>query len=107
MQERRAFPRWPISLDCQASRQGKSFPCRIDEISENGLRIVPGAAPEVGDEILIAWNLEPTGPAVEVRCIVRESSPARSGVEFLNLTMGNRLRIIRFLSGRDSKGYSS
>ena len=107
MSERRAFPRWAVSLDCQASRQGKRFPCRIDEISENGLRLVPGGASEIGDEISIAWNLEPSDPAVEVRCVVRESSPSRSGVEFLNLTMGNRLRIVHFLAARDAKEHSS
>jgi hypothetical protein len=107
MSERRAFPRWPVTLDCKASRQGKSFPCRIDELSENGVRLVPGSASEIGEEISLAMNLEPSAPAVEVRCVVRESSPDRSGVEFLNLTMGNRLRIVRFLSERDAKTHSS
>ena len=75
-------------------------------MSENGLRLIPGGASEIGEEISIAWNL-PSGPAVEVRCVVRESSPDRSGVEFLNITMGNRLRIVRFLTEQDTKTYSS
>jgi hypothetical protein len=106
MPECRAFPRWPVTLDGKASRQGKSFPCHIDELSENGLSLVAGDVP-VGEELSMAWSLEPGAAAVEVQCVVRETSADHTGVEFLNLTMRNRLRIVRFLSARDAKIYSS
>lgn len=98
MSERRAFPRWPVSVDCHANHHGRDFPGVIKHLSESGLGFESAAVSEVGEQISVAWTLNGGQPDFVVECVVRDHTRAYTGVEFLNLSLGDRLRIVRFLS---------
>lgn len=107
MSERRAFPRWAVSLDCEADHKGTSFRGVIDELSENGLGFVSDRPAEVGDEILMAFNTGAGQSGFKVQCVVRDRKAAHTGVEFLNLTLTDRLRLVHYLSDREVTRSSS
>lgn len=103
MSERRAFPRWAVALECETSAKRGNFPGVIQQLSEDGLGFTSGRVFDLGEELSIRWSLEPGGFAFRVQCVVRSASPIHTGVEFLNLTLGDRLRIMNFLSARDPR----
>lgn len=97
MSERRAFPRWPVALTCQTNAKKGSFPGVIREIAEAGMGLVSAYDSEVGEEFTIAWRVESGLEPLHVACVVRDTTPHRTGVEFLNLRMQDRLRIARMI----------
>ncbi len=97
MSERRAFPRWPVALTCQTNSKKGSFPGVIREITESGMGLVSAYDSELGEEYTVAWRIESGAEPLHVDCVVRNSKPERTGVEFLNLKMEDRLRIARMI----------
>ena len=79
----------------------------ITELNETGLSFVSGREWQVGEEVTIAWRLEPGRPPIQLLCAVRHSQtssdplvPKSTGVEFLKVTTSERLQIISFLSAK-------
>ena len=107
MSERRAFPRWPVALTCQTNVKKSSFPGVIREITENGMGMVSAYDSAIGEELTVAWRIESGIEPLHVDCVVRNSSPARTGVEFLNLRMKDRLRIARMIGASRVNSRSS
>lgn len=99
MSERRAFPRWPVALTCQTNARKGSFPGVIREITESGMGLLSAYDSAVGEELTVAWRIESGTEPLHVDCVVRNSRPDRTGVEFLNLKMKDRLRISRLIGG--------
>jgi hypothetical protein len=103
MSERRAFPRLPVALTCQTKATSGSFPGVIREITENGLALESSYDSRVGEEFTVAWLEESSIEPLRVGCVVRNVSPERTGVEFLNVTMKDRLRIARLVDASRTK----
>lgn len=97
MSERRAFPRWSVALTCQTNARKGSFPGVIREITENGMGLVSAYDSAVGEEFTVAWRVESGLEPLHVDCVVRNTSPDRTGVEFLNVKLRDRLRIARMI----------
>lgn len=97
---RRAFPRWPLPFDLlygQALERRSADPL---EIGECGLSFLTSTPVPLGSEINIEFRLGPEQEWVQVRCRVRHSDGKKVGVEFLNLRMADRLRIVDFMSAK-------
>ncbi len=97
MVERRAFPRWPVTLDCEARVSGETFSAVISQISENGLDFVSRCASDVGEELALTWSLESCEAPLQVHGVVRTRNGAHTGVEFLNLTLRSRMNLLKFI----------
>ena len=96
MSERRAFPRWAVSLDCKATAKSGDVPCVIHDLSENGLGLVCSRPAAVGKEVDLWWRLG-TSQEIETHCVVRNSDQAEVRVEFVKLSRANRLRILHYI----------
>lgn len=77
----------------------------IADISETGMRIITGHTCRVGEEIAVASRFDPNDEPIEILCAVRHlrpiNPPDRSialGVEFVNVSAKNRLRILEFIA---------
>lgn len=98
--ERRAFPRWPVALEGTCYGAWGSSRCLIAELSENGISLVSGHALSVGDLCDIAWRLSAAETPIHVTCIVRQISDRQIGLEFLDATRSDRVRIRQFVRRR-------
>ena len=78
----------------------------IVEMSETGLSFVSGRSTRTGEELTIAWQLDPAQSPLQIRCMVRHISHLAGqdglqvGAEFLNLPLAERLAIMEFLTRR-------
>lgn len=78
----------------------------ISEMSEAGLGFVSGHWFAVGEELTIAWRFEPAEPPLQIASVVRyisklgPSEATQTGVEFRNLSVDDRLRILTFIKKR-------
>ncbi len=97
MSERRAFPRWAVALECEASGKAGNQPVVINNLSENGLGLVCGSSAEVGEQFDLWWRLGANGEPVETHCVVRAADESKVGVEFVKLSRANRLRLLHFI----------
>lgn len=99
MKQRRAFPRWPVALFGHCCGQFDRSPCLITDLNESGLKFVSDRSPEIGDTLELDWPLDPLAPSpLRVACRVKHASNRRAGVEFLNLRLSDRLRILEFVT---------
>lgn len=69
----------------------------MTELSDAGCFIVTGYEAAIGDEIIIAFRLEPSEQPMQVGGIIRHHSEAGLGAEFTKLTLLDRLRVMDFL----------
>ncbi len=97
MIERRAFFRWPVALAGQIYATDGSSACLIHDISEDGLSFASRHSAQLDEELTVAWKLDPHEPPVQVQCLVRDDNPDHTGVQFLNLTRVDRLRVIDYM----------
>lgn len=95
---RRAFPRWPGEFEVRGSVNKKTFEGVPHEISEGGLSfsvdmdMVPGTLLDLEYRLLAdpdKWT--------KVRAVVRHNRENRVGVEFLNLKLADRLKIVDYV----------
>jgi hypothetical protein len=94
--EQRAFPRWVVAFPAHCYGSWGSSDCLIIEISEAGATVTSGHVARVGDEITIAWKFADGAP-FQVTGVVRDFSQGRTGVEFSNVSLVDRLRILQFV----------
>ncbi len=97
-EERRAFPRWPLRINAACYSDRTRFECSLTELSEAGACFYSAARPDVGATITLAFGLSDGDEPVTVECRVRRITEGRTGVEFLNITAANRLRILHSVS---------
>jgi hypothetical protein len=109
MSERRAFPRWAVTLDGKTTAQSGGLPCVIHDLSESGLGLACSRSADIGEELDVWWRLGPH-EELETHCVVRDISQAKLRVEFVKLSRVNRLRILHYICNsqlqRADKGMS-
>ncbi len=71
-EERRAFPRWPISIPAVCYSKRKRFECVLTDLNETGACFRSAEQPQVGDTLILAFALvngksEPTTLECDVR----------------------------------------
>ena len=97
---RRAFPRWPYPFDLLYGPAQERRSADPLEIGEGGLSFYTSSRLDLGSEVNVEFRLGPEQEWVLVRCVVRHCDGKKIGVEFLNLRMADRLRIVDFMSAR-------
>ena len=97
MRERRAFPRKPVVIDCQATNGDGTTAGVIKDLCEAGLSLSAGRTWNVGDELSLMWRPAQNEHPMMVKGVVLSSTPDHTGVEFLNLAMHDRLRIMHLM----------
>ncbi len=98
--DRRAFPRSPAKFEVRYGngndlKDGIGF-----EIGTGGVSFAAAATLAVESEIGIHYRLTADDPWVKVKAVVKHSEGNKQGVEFLNLRMSNRLRIVDFVADK-------
>jgi hypothetical protein len=93
---RRAFPRWTTQIDVRLSWATESVLVQAFDISEGGLKISCDAPLPLQTEIEVAYRLLTDRSWVRVKGVVRHVEGDRAGIEFLNLTMKDRLALVEF-----------
>jgi hypothetical protein len=93
---RRAFPRWAAKIEVRLSWTSESVIVQAVEISEGGLTILSERPLPLQTEIEVAYRLRTDRSWVRVKGVVRHAEGDRVGVEFLNLTMKDRLALVEF-----------
>jgi len=94
-------------VDCKAKGTADNFPAAIRGLSENGMRLVSEQPLAPGDELNVSWQFGSDPSPFVVRCVVRNSDGSHAGVEFLNLTLNDRVRIVQQFHSLDGKRHSS
>ena len=100
MHERRVFRRRPVGVDCHAWGQEGIFAGVIKDLCEDGLSFTGDRAWQIGEQISVMWKLDGDAMPMLVRGVVLNSTPDHTGVEFLNLELQDRLRIMHLLTGQ-------
>ena len=100
--ERRAFPRWPVAIEGRCYGRIGSSKCLITEMSENGIAIVTGQSLRIGEVLTAAWCLDGDPTPLQIHGVVRDTTTVTVGLEFLDITLADRLRIGRFINNRGS-----
>ncbi|MGH9521195.1 MAG: PilZ domain-containing protein [Terriglobales bacterium] len=78
----------------------------IIELNESGLSFVSGRDWQVGEEVTLAWRMQPDRPPLQVMAAIRYVKSAHpadakaAGVEFLKISVSERLQIVSFLSAK-------
>ena len=98
MRERRAFPRTPVVIDCQAIGGAATTAGVIKDLCEAGLSFSGKHTWGIGDQLSLMWRLRENEIPIMVKGVVLSSTPDHTGVEFLNLAMHDRLRIMHLLN---------
>jgi hypothetical protein len=99
LKQRRAFPRWPVTVLGHCCGRFDRSSCLITDLNEAGLKFVSDQSPEIGDTVEMEWPLDPLAPSpLRIMCRVTYVSNRRAGVEFLNLRLSDRLRILEFVT---------
>jgi hypothetical protein len=93
---RRAFPRWAAEIEVRLSWPAESVLVQAFDISEGGLKIACDTPLPLQTEIEIAYRLRTDRSWVRVKGAVRHVEGDRVGIEFLNLTMKDRLALVEF-----------
>lgn len=77
---------------------GNTGACKalISELSEAGLKVATGLACRVGEEVVVAWRFEREEDPLEVTGVVRYRTADGTGIEFVDLSPFDRLRIRRY-----------
>ena len=101
---RRAFPRWSTVFEVRFGA-AKYLPVAAPlEIGEGGLSFRCDQIFPVGTEMTLEYRLTGTIAVdtgwVIVRAVVRHSSVEKIGVEFLNLRLHDRLRIVDYITAQ-------
>lgn len=97
---RRAFPRWPMTFEVKLVHGRETISADPIEIGEGGLSFLSNKALPMDSETQVEFRLNPTDNWIKVKCVVRHSSAGKLGVEFLNLRMADRLKIVDFMMAK-------
>ena len=98
---RRAFPRWVAPFEVRVLNGKETISCEPIELGEGGLSFACNSTFEKESDINIEFRLVgATAPSdwIRVRAQVRHIDFGKIGVEFLNLRMADRLRVLDHVS---------
>lgn len=92
----RRFRRWKVAVEGRV--YGKEGGARgfISEIGEGGLKTATGLSCRVGDEVVISWRFEDDEHPFQLTGVVRYQVPDGIGIEFLDATPLDRVRMQHF-----------
>ncbi|MGH9522409.1 MAG: PilZ domain-containing protein [Terriglobales bacterium] len=99
----RRFPRWIVAVEARVngSRGGaKGF---ISELSEGGLKAATGLACQVGEILIISWQFPGDEAPLQLNGSVRYRVPDGSGIQFLDITPADRVRIQHYCKSHSRK----
>ena len=97
---RRAFPRWPMPYDLLYGRARERRSAEPLEIGEGGLSFSTSSDLPLNTEINVEFRFGPQQEWIHVRCVVRHVDNQKICVEFINLRLADRLRIVDFMSAK-------
>jgi c-di-GMP-binding flagellar brake protein YcgR len=75
----------------------------ITELSETGMTVVTGRQSSLGEELTSAFQLDSADQPFQLHTVVRHRSAQHTGLEFLNITRVDRLRLLSFIVGRSGQ----
>jgi len=88
-------PRWPVAFVGYCYGVYGSRRCFISELGENGLKLTTGLHHQVGEEVIAAWIIN--GETLQVTGTIRYVCDDGAGLQFLNLSPTERLKILEYL----------
>ena len=99
---RRAFPRWEAPFDVRYGIGKEMWDGKSIEIGEGGISFRCEKPLPIESEVNLEYRLHEgeAGRWVKVKAVVRHIKGDAMGVEFLNLRMAERLRIVDFVSAK-------
>lgn len=93
---RRAFPRWQLDFEVRVRWNKQWAMCRGYEIGEGGLSLASEKDLPRETEIDVQYRLNSKMAPVSVKGIVRYLERGRFGIEFLSLSIKNRLALVNY-----------
>lgn len=91
---RRAFPRWLAEIEVRYPFGGETFTARGVEVAEAGFTLITDHLLEIDSVIDLDFRFDPQEPWVHVKAVVRHHRNNRVGIEFRNLRIHDRLRLM-------------
>ena len=105
-EERRAFPRWPVTVTGEFHGVQGKVKADVVELNEVGLTMQSDQAFEVGSELNVRCNIGTSKP-IDVKAIVRQKRGKAIGAEFINLKLSDRVRIQDYFAKKAAKPRTS
>ncbi len=81
--ERRAAPRYRVELQVAVISQGRSLHARSCDLSQTGIGLYLTTSLEIGEQVLLQYELGDGSPPKKVPSIVRNRTGNRYGLEFV------------------------
>lgn len=97
---RRAFPRLTLPHEIRFGQAREMVAAEPLEIGEGGLSFSSDMALPLESLSNVEFRLQPGDEWIKVRCVVRHSNKEKLGLEFLNLRMSDRLKIVDFMMAK-------
>ncbi len=96
----RRFRRWPVALMGRFDGPQGSAKALISELGAGGLKTATGISCQAGDRVTVSWCLAGENDPFCVTGVVRYDVPDGVGVEFIDLSDADRIRIERYFQQR-------
>jgi hypothetical protein len=93
--DKRTFPRCPVTLQAQVYSKLGCFECELTELSETGATLSASNI-DSGASLTICLKLGDISDVLQVECRVVRVNSGSVGVAFLDPTMEDRLRVLEF-----------
>ena len=81
--ERRVGPRYRLELDVSVTSRGRALRARSNDMGADGMGVYLSADLNIGEEVLLQYQLGDGSPPKKVRGTVRDRNGNRYGIEFL------------------------
>jgi hypothetical protein len=96
--QRRAFPRWKIHLPLLYGAGAPTALGTVLDLNDDGLSFRSERQYRVDSVLDLELQLDQTG--IPVKALVRRNTDGVVGVQFLNLSRSNRLRVLDYCLGK-------
>ena len=100
---RRAYPRWSAQFEVRYTVDRKLVTGTPVEMAEGGMSFLGEDIPAMGTELDLEYRLASEKNWVKVKAAVRHIRDRHVGVEFLNLKLADRLKIVEHVTGMQQK----
>ena|SRR5579872_3614433 len=98
---RRAYPRFSSAFEVKFAEGKESLQVgKPLEVSEGGLSLETNDLLPLDTQVTVEFRLEGSKEWVKVKGVIRHSEGKKLGIEFLNLRMADRLKIVDFMAAR-------
>lgn len=99
----RRFRRWKVAVEGRVYGIQGASKILISELGEGGLKAASGLACRVGEEVVISWRFTEEHP-FQITGSVRYRVADGIGIQFLDITPADRVRIQHFCETRPNDG---